>query len=504
MPSYLSARADPLLSRANRLRSRAGAPRRDLAAGAAVAVIVIQLAVAPLSLAVAAAFVLVSTLSRWRRLWLILPAVTGFAWLGAVGAGRVINGDLAAAKRLAGVLAQPGPMSAHLLKLGAAVVGWQHRVPGQLPLVLIIAAAEASIVGWSCGRRRYRPGLIIATRRAYVRASLRRGETATPGGCCVGFVAHTGRRAQISWQEAEGGVLVTGRDATAVTSTALELVTAAIGHRKAVIIIDLTGGAAQGPAGSGDAVADAVAAACDGAGAPLAVFGAERGHYEPFSATGAAGTAGVTSELPADPAATRAMAARLDGLRSGAIGAGLGRPVPGGEDVINLGRALAERGVVLFALNRVAHGRWAVMVAQEVIADVAGLLADRVGHGARADCLLWVNGFEATARSELVAQLELGPRAGAVTLLSTAVGAAAGWIADQVNVVAIRGEPPVGSAVPAASSAGLGGVAAEISLNTEEGQGLATASLAEQRTDGLSFRVRSPRPRLVTGCRAVR
>ncbi len=213
----------------------------------------------------------------------------------------------------------------------------------------------------------------------------------------------------------------------------------------------------------------------------------------------------LTARLdPAAPPATRAMAAQLAGLRSAAIGAGLCQPGPGGDEAINLARALAERDVAVFSLDRLTHGRWAVMVAQLVLADLAGILADRASLGARADCLLWINGFQAMGRGQLAAQLALGPRAGAVTLLSTADGEAAGWIADQVNVVAVRGQPPVGSAARAASWPDLPGVAGEISLSTEGGQGLPAALLAEQRPDGLSVQVRSPQPRLVTGCRAAR
>jgi hypothetical protein len=398
--------------------------------------------------------------------------------------------------------------------------------------------------------------LIIATRRAYLLAAHRHGEMATPGGGCVGTVMRTGRRAEVSWPEAEGGVLVTGRDAAAVTGTALELATAAILHRKSVIIIDLTGGAASGHARGierhGHAVAEAVTAACDRVHAPLSLFGTGRGHYEPLSGASpdraaglvtamidwsgvspeqrilnaerlktalellaargpaAAGQRGaIIDELAAlldrlAPRETRAVAAQLAGLRSATIGAGLCQPRPGDDQAITLGRAVAERDVVLFTLDRRTHGRCAVMVAQLVMADLAGILADRVSLGASADCLLWINGVEATARGQLAAQLALGPRAGAVTLLSTAASAAASWLADQVNVVAVRGLPPAGSAARAATSAGPAGVAGENLLNLEDGEGLQAAMLADQRPDWLSLRVRNPRPRLVTGCRAAR
>ena len=553
---YPTGRAELFSSRANRLSTGTGAPRRNLAAGAVAAAVVIQLAVAPLTLALAALFMCISRYGRWRPLWLITPAMAGLAWVAAAGGGRAVSSYLATGSRVIGFLAHPGSVPPHLFRPGAALADWQHRLPGQLPLALIIAAAEACAVGWSAGAAGYRPGLVIAARRAYLRAAHRRGEMATPGGGCVGTVMRTGRRAEISWREMQGGVLVAGRDAAGVTRTALELATAAIQHRKTVIIIDLTSGAASGCArgtgGDGHAVAEAVKAACDGVHAPLAVFDAERGHYEPFSGASPDRAAGLLTEmidwsgvgheqwsLSADrlsaafelltsrwpatagqrrsilddlaaqldgaaPPATRAVAAQLAGLRSAAIGAGLCLPGPGDDEPINLGRALAERNVVLFALDRLTHGRWAVMVAQLVIADLAGLLADRASRGARADCLLWINGFEETARGQVEAQLALGPRAGAATLLSTAAGAAAGWLAGQVNVVAVRGQPPAGSAAPAASSAGQAGVAGEISLSVEDGQGWPAALLAEQRPDGLSLAVRNPRPRLVTGCRAPR
>src|SRR5258708_22811857 len=124
---------------------------------------------------------------------------------------------------------------------------------------------------------------------------------ATPGGSCVGAVMGTGRRAEMSWGEARGGVLVTGRDAAGVTRTALELATAAIQHRKTVIIIDLTSGAAPGYAhgtgGDGHGVAEAVKTACDGVHAPLAVFAAERGHYEPFSGASPDRAAGLLTAM---------------------------------------------------------------------------------------------------------------------------------------------------------------------------------------------------------------
>ena len=137
--------------------------------------------------------------------------------------------------------------------------------------------------------------MLVAARRSYVRASLHCGELATAEGACIGVVTGTGRRAAISWRESRGGVLVTGQDAAAVTRTALDLAIAAILHRKAVLIVDLTGGLiGDGRDGCGiaaatkQAVLRRVTAASADVAAPLAVFGSGGDCYEPFSGAGPA------------------------------------------------------------------------------------------------------------------------------------------------------------------------------------------------------------------------
>jgi len=120
----------------------------------------------------------------------------------------------------------------------------------------------------------YRPGALAAARRAYLTASLRRGEVATGDGGCVGIVAATGRRAEITWQEAERGVLVTGTSQAAVSGVGRDLAMAAIQHRKAVLVIDLS-------SGTGDLTAASVAAACAVSQAPVLRLG--DACYEPLS-----------------------------------------------------------------------------------------------------------------------------------------------------------------------------------------------------------------------------
>ena len=268
---------------------------RNLAAGTAVAAVVVQLAVAQVTLALAIVFLVIAALSRWHPAWMLCPVLVGLGWSLVIGTGRAWAGYLGAACHLLAFLTAQGPMARHLGGLGAAAAGWQRWLPEQMPFALIAAAAEAGAICRLTVSGRCRPGLLVAARRSYVRASLRRGELATAEGACLGVVTGTGRRAAISWRESRGGVLVTGQDAAAVTRTALDLAIAAILHRKAVLIVDLTGGLiGDGRDGCGiaaatkQAVLRRVTAASADVAAPLAVFGSGGDCYEPFSGAGPA------------------------------------------------------------------------------------------------------------------------------------------------------------------------------------------------------------------------
>jgi hypothetical protein len=287
-----------------------------------------QLALAQLTLGLAVLFVIISRLSRWRPLWLAWPAVAGVGWVVTTGAARPLAGYAAAGAHLIGAVTGPEPVPVRLAHLAAAVRRWRQWLPAQLPVALIAAAAEASLVGtlmrspwrgrpsraadlggsapawageptgaaWATAAngprgavRPYRSGALIAARRAYVTASLRRGEVATADGGCVGVVTRTGRRASITWAQAQAGMLLTGQDATAVTRTGLDLATAAIQHRKTVIIIDLAGYEAAGVVGAWRAAAGggglraSIESACAGWRAPLLCFADPGTRYEPLS-----------------------------------------------------------------------------------------------------------------------------------------------------------------------------------------------------------------------------
>jgi hypothetical protein len=267
-------------------RFRKPAPVSHVFAVLAIAAIIGQLAVAQVTLALAVAFIATAALTRWRPSWLFGPVLAGLVWVTAIGPGRAWIGYLDWVRRLSALSHAPGLLPGHLGETGVALAQWHHWLPAQIPLALIVASAEAFVYGRLTRRTTSRPGLLIAVRRQYVRASLRRGNLATIDGACLGIVMEAGRRVAVSWREATGGVLVTGQDPGAVTRTGLDFAIAAILHRKTVIIIDLECGLAvdtMGDCAAADAHAlRSVISASEDVMAPLAVFGSGGHSYQPF------------------------------------------------------------------------------------------------------------------------------------------------------------------------------------------------------------------------------
>jgi hypothetical protein len=247
-----------------------------------------QLAFAQLTLLLAICFLLIDRLSRWRPPWLLLPTTIGLAWLLALGPGRSVAGYLASGSHLVGSLAERGPLLTKLGNLRGAFTGWRQWLPRQLPVALIVAAAEAAMLvlpGRATRSARYRRGVLVLARYGYLSVVLRRGEVATPDGCCLGIAPTTGARAEITWREAEAGVLCLSQDAAAVSATGRDLVLAAIQHRKAVIVIDLNGRPpASQPGRVGQAsLAAQLGLACAEVSAPLRWFGWQPASFDPIA-----------------------------------------------------------------------------------------------------------------------------------------------------------------------------------------------------------------------------
>jgi hypothetical protein len=249
-------------------------------------VLLAHLLLAQLTLVLAVVLYVTGRLTRWRLQWLAVPAGVGLVWLLAVGPSRAAAGLTAGPRQVLDYLGGIGRHPGHLLHLFDAFAGLTRWLPEQLPLALILAAAETFGLSWlrlywqqRRGRQQaWRTGLIVTARRAWNTASLRAGGVVSSDGCRLGIDMTTGRAAGISWQEAEGGVLCAGPAAdvglAAAAESGFRLAHAAIRRRKPLIVIDLTGSAP---------LARSLAAACTEPGAPLWTFGPEGpGCYEPL------------------------------------------------------------------------------------------------------------------------------------------------------------------------------------------------------------------------------
>ena len=219
MPACGASAAAPGSRRARYLIPRELPRRADLIAGLVTVAVLGHLLFAQLTLVFAVALYLIGRAVRWRWTWLTVPAGVGLAWALAIGPGVALSGLVAGPRQvaayLAGIPGEPG----RLLHLGAAFTGAAQWLPRQLPLALVLGSAEAAFLGWldwlhtdAAAVRPARTGLIVAARRWYTRRAIRKGGVLTRDGSRLG-VAADGRSAAVSWAEAEGGVLVAGRQA---------------------------------------------------------------------------------------------------------------------------------------------------------------------------------------------------------------------------------------------------------------------------------------------------
>jgi hypothetical protein len=227
---------------------------REYLAALATAAVLAQLLLFQLTLVTAVVLAVAGRLTRWRPHWLAVPGGAGLAWALAAPR-RAVSGYVAAAGRLVAYLSAPGstaPGGHHGLPglIGSLV----HDLPGQLPLALLGGAAEAGGLMWLRGGSRgslpfasssrtrgdrganWRPGLIATSRRAAAVRALSAGRTVTVAGAAVGVASTTGRRAELTWAEAERAVLVCGADAAALADVCLPAVCAAMRRRMAVVI----------------------------------------------------------------------------------------------------------------------------------------------------------------------------------------------------------------------------------------------------------------------------
>jgi hypothetical protein len=278
------------------------APRhRELIAVLAVAAVLTHLLLGQLTLLLAALMYVIDRVSRWRPQWLAVPAGLGLLWSLAIGPARAVADLIAGPRQVLAYLGGIGRYPGHLIRPLGAYSGLTHWLPEQFPVALILASAEVFGLSWLQrrmeGGRAWRPGLIVATRRKMTAAALRSGGVVSRDGCRVGLDVATGHPAEVSWREAEGGVLCAGPPAGPVlgagpdglAENAFTLAHAAIRRRKPVIVLDLTGSSR---------LAGSLAAACVEPGAPFSCFGPDGpGYYEPVRGGDPARAAGLVMDM---------------------------------------------------------------------------------------------------------------------------------------------------------------------------------------------------------------
>jgi hypothetical protein len=328
-----------------------------------------------------------------------------------------------------------------LLHPAAAFAGTVRWLPEELPLLVLAATAEAAIVLWP--HRAPRPGVVAALRRRAVRAALAAGHTVTASGFAIGVDWYSGRRAVISWAQAEHGVLLTGSNSAELDEIGLAIACAAVRRRKTVLVLDLAaGGATRVPAScdaSGPGVCSRAGLLAKHLGVPVTRAGADAG------------------EAPAMPGA--AAGARNDST------SWLSH---------EFGRAIRSRGVVL-ASARACAAAQSDAARQAVLSDLIGMLTRLRELGLRGDCLAWLAGCDASDASYLSDLLSLGHATGTAVVLGTtspglaadlaaragqvvASGPAGGNLADAANlaIADILSRQPRGSAATIADGAIVG------------------------------------------------
>ena len=504
-----------------------GFPRRDeILAACVVLAVLAHTLFAQLTIILAAVFYLITKVTRWRLSWLAVPAAAGLAWAAAVGPRAAAAGFAAGPAQIAHYLGARGHQADHLLHFTAAFTGIGTWLPRQLPLAVLVGAAEAALVGWLSWLHTdewnlppARPGLIVAGRRAATVRAIRAGGVVTRDGACLGVTPGSGRRVTLSWAEAAGGISVCGSADQDVLTTSFQLIHAAVRRRKPVLAVDHT---------SDPGLTGRLAAVCVAAGAPLLVFGAVQGQragttdawaqvacYEPFRHGDPARRAALVtamlswdgpgrqyrrscvayledvfelldaapgdprvpvlddvihllnpvamrarmeyvpavyprrdvlaertrvsmSLISAEPATTAELGRQLRELRASPFGRWL-RPSAGGPSAdIDLGRAVAERAVVLFRLGRPdpsAPAESSTMLTRLVCQDLLAAGAALNGIGVDGDGIVWLSECGALPRHAVTDLIARGRGAGLPVLAATTSPPVAADLADLVNVV---------------------------------------------------------------------
>ena len=152
--------------------------RREILAALALLAALAGLLFAQVTLGLAVAFYAIGKITRWRPVWLAVPAACGVVWVLAIGPAAALDGFLAAPRAvvalIGGVVADP----ARLIHLDTVSTGSVRWFPGQFPIALILAAGIAAVAWWldwlhtdEWRLPAPRPGLVAVCRRRLTSAS---------------------------------------------------------------------------------------------------------------------------------------------------------------------------------------------------------------------------------------------------------------------------------------------------------------------------------------------
>ena len=188
-----------------------GTPRRgEILAAIAVAAVLASALFAPLTLLLFLAFHATSKISRWRPVWLAVPACCGAVWLLAIGPGTAVAAFGAGMRSAAGLL---GGLAANPSTLTGLPGGEAQIMARQFPVSLILAGAAAAVAWWvrwlhtdEWDLPATRPGFVSLCRQRLNAASVRSGGVLTRDGACLGIGRPAGPRrcpggtlAEASW-----------------------------------------------------------------------------------------------------------------------------------------------------------------------------------------------------------------------------------------------------------------------------------------------------------------
>ena len=141
------------------------------------------------------------------------------------------------------------------------------------------------------------------------------------------------------------------------------------------------------------------------------------------------------SLLQAEPATTAALTRQLRELKTSPFGRWLRPPGPGPGAEIDLGQAVADRGVVLFPLGGTADSGASAMLTRLVCQDLLAAGAALRGIGVGGDGIVWLAECGLRPRAAVTELLTRGPAAGLPVVAATTSAPAAAELVELTNVV---------------------------------------------------------------------